>query len=267
MTALDPSLTPQAQSVIYWKQIDAFQLPEDKYDTWVLFAVTEGRFRYAIAGQTGEAGFGDLVLCPPRTTFAREVVEPLTFHFYRFDWIGGDGKSGLPDAVRLTIRDHARLVSNYVYLNRLGSRPDGAARHPLAAHILRDLWQLCCLEETPLAADARTPAKEDADAMGKAARIIRREACGKLVMKELAASLGLSPVQFTRKFQSVFGQSPIDYLTELRIREAQTLLLETRLTLDQIAERCGYDSGFYLSRIFAKRMRVSPAAYRKANRI
>ncbi|WP_051250951.1 helix-turn-helix domain-containing protein [Paenibacillus harenae] len=271
METLDSSLTPLAHSHIYWNHIQAFQLPEDKYAAWVLFAVTEGRFRYEIGGQSGEAGFGDLVLCPPDTRFAREVIEPLSFHFYRFDWIADNERNGaLPTAVRLTVRDHNRLASNYYYLKHLSASSNGdMARHDLARHLLRDLWQLSCIEAQNASDSSRhrPPKGNDEEDMQEAARMIRHHAYGRLIMKELAESIGLSPVRFTRKFQSAFGQTPIDYLTTLRLRKAQAMLLESELTLDQIAERCGYDNGFYLSRVFSKRLHISPAAYRRTNRI
>ncbi|MCZ8523462.1 helix-turn-helix domain-containing protein [Paenibacillus mucilaginosus] len=51
------------------------------------------------------------------------------------------------------------------------------------------------------------------------------------------------------------------------MQRARTLLLETSLTLDEIADRCGYENGFYLSRIFSRKMRVPPSVYRKIHRV
>jgi transcriptional regulator GlxA family with amidase domain len=86
-------------------------------------------------------------------------------------------------------------------------------------------------------------------------------------MKQLSSGLGISPVQFTRRFQAAYGQTPIDFLTSLRLQKAQALLLETELTLEQVADQCGYENGFYLSRMFSKKLNISPSAYRKSHRI
>ncbi|MNW10668.1 DNA-binding transcriptional regulator AraC [compost metagenome] len=51
------------------------------------------------------------------------------------------------------------------------------------------------------------------------------------------------------------------------MRHACSLLTGTTFSLDTIAEACGYETGFYLSRIFTKKMGMSPSAYRKAYRI
>ncbi|WP_243156780.1 helix-turn-helix domain-containing protein, partial [Clostridium beijerinckii] len=85
-------------------------------------------------------------------------------------------------------------------------------------------------------------------------------------IKDFSASLGLSSVQFTRRFHKCIGTTPIEYITSLRLRRAQVLLLRTEDTLDCIASKCGYDNGFYLSRVFAKNLGISPSDYRKKYR-
>ncbi|WP_436244961.1 AraC family transcriptional regulator [Paenibacillus sp. LjRoot56] len=44
------------------------------------------------------------------------------------------------------------------------------------------------------------------------------------------------------------------------------LLQETTLTLEKIAEACGYASGYYFSRVFSLHMSMSPSQYRKLHR-
>ncbi|MNI77000.1 HTH-type transcriptional activator RhaR [compost metagenome] len=61
--------------------------------------------------------------------------------------------------------------------------------------------------------------------------------------------------------------TPSDFVRSLRIRKAAGLLLDTDLTLNQIASRCGFENGFYLSRVFAQSMGMSPSKYRELNRV
>jgi AraC-like DNA-binding protein len=95
----------------------------------------------------------------------------------------------------------------------------------------------------------------------------QEHACDPMSIKETALRLGLSPVQFTRRFQTAAGTTPIRYVTSLRLKKAQTLLLETNYTLDNIAEKCGYLNGFYFSRVFSAQKHMSPSQYRKLYRI
>lgn len=88
-----------------------------------------------------------------------------------------------------------------------------------------------------------------------------------LSMRDLSSGMNLSPVQFTWSFKESLGVSPIDYLTSLRLRRVRTLLLETDYTIDYIVVRCGYSNGFYFSRIFSKKMKMSPSQFRRTHKI
>ncbi|MDF2721147.1 MAG: hypothetical protein K0Q59_822 [Paenibacillus sp.] len=57
--------------------------------------------------------------------------------------------------------------------------------------------------------------------------------------------------------------TPSKYLTSLRLEKAKKLLAETNWTLDQISGSCGYQNGFYLSRVFKANCLVTPNQYRK----
>lgn len=264
---------PSPVSHVFWRQKRAFQLAEDTYADWVLFAVTEGRFRYGIGAARGEAGFGDLVFCPPQTTFHREVIDPVSFHFYTFRWSSLDGRvlnetSGPEPAPcgKISIRDHNRLSSTYFYLQQ--QLADGLPKEralALLRHLFTDLWLLGCLESEPFVRPARSD-QADPD-LAEAAQWIQRNAFGPVRMKELGAAKGWSAVQLTRRFAAAYGQTPMDYLTSLRLNKAKTLLLETDMTLDEIAGECGYENGFYLSRMFSKKLRISPSAYRRMHRV
>jgi AraC family transcriptional regulator len=269
---------PYFISYAYWHQKDKFQFVQDSYAEWVMFAVENGSFRYRIGEAAGTAIFGDAILCPPGVVFEREVLEPVSFHFIRLGWPTDSFPSMLPNAasyrsegtfdftppVQLTYMDHNRLSSTYYYIHQLTRLPD-EQRLLLWDHYLNDLWQQHVVES---GFSQQTSKQQDKDPkIVEATRWLQQHAFEPVSLKELSASQDLSPVQFTRKFHAAHGTTPIDYLTTLRIQKAQTLLLETDMTLEQIAERCGYESGFYLSRVFTRRMKASPSQYRKMHRV
>nr|WP_237691047.1 AraC family transcriptional regulator [Paenibacillus caui] len=101
----------------------------------------------------------------------------------------------------------------------------------------------------------------------EAKRLLRKSAEAPFEIRQIALKLGLTPVQFTRRFAKGTGQTPLDYVTALRIGKACRLLEETDETLDSIAEQCGYESGFYLSRLFLKQKGLRPSEYRKRYRV
>ncbi|WP_339169692.1 helix-turn-helix domain-containing protein [Paenibacillus sp. FSL R5-0341] len=249
---------------IYWKKKAAFALAEDIYDAWVVFAVEEGVFRYDIGGQTGEAGFADLVLCPPHVPFRRVTITPLTFHYMQFSYDAAEDECLLPSIGKSQINDTKRLNSTYAYL-RQASEDNDAVTTGWKTHLMMDLWQLYQWEQRQSSLMER---KFTEDALMAEAAFLLEEWAGEAVsLRALAERLALSPVQFTRRFREAFQETPSDYLKAIRLKKAKALLADSRLTLTQIAERCGYENGFYLSRVFSSTIGISPSEYRRRHQV
>ncbi|OWR30378.1 hypothetical protein CDO73_10675 [Saccharibacillus sp. O23] len=264
---------------IYWQNKARFDLKEDRYETWTLFAVEEGSFRFEIVlpdsappllepppmlPLAGEAGFGGAVLCPPGGVLRRETVTPLTFHYVQFE--GSEEQSGVCPWMPglLTFEDVRRLRSNYAHLRRAegDASPEGRA---WTLHLALDLLRL---HETERRRELRPEARFTEDAlMALAAAEIEARFGAPLPLEALAAELGLSPVQFTRRFRAAFGETPSRFLKSLRLARARRLLGDTELTLAEIAERCGYENGFYLSRVFTAETGLPPSEYRRRRRV
>ncbi|WP_342572686.1 helix-turn-helix transcriptional regulator [Paenibacillus sp. FSL R5-0749] len=249
---------------IYWKKKATFALAEDIYDAWVVFAVEEGVFRYEIDGLTGEAGFADLVLCPPHVAFRRETVTPLTFHYMQFSCNTTDGENLLPPIGKSLINDTKRLASTYAYL-RQASEDNDEASTGWKTHLMLDLWRLYQWERRQSRL-METKFTEDA-LMAEAAALLEEWAGEAVSLRTLAEHLALSPVQLTRRFREAFQETPSDYLKAIRLKKAKALLADSRLTLTQIAERCGYENGFYLSRVFSSTIGISPSEYRRRHQV
>ena len=68
---------------------------------------------------------------------------------------------------------------------------------------------------------------------------------------------------FSKKFKEETGRNFIEYLTEIRLREAKRLLASTGLTIAQVGEHTGYREPKYFSRIFMKYTGMTPSSYRE----
>lgn len=55
------------------------------------------------------------------------------------------------------------------------------------------------------------------------------------------------------------------YLTQIRLKHATVLLLTTKITISEIAEKCGFSTSTYFCSVFKKEYGVTPLAYRKRN--
>jgi AraC family transcriptional activator FtrA len=82
-------------------------------------------------------------------------------------------------------------------------------------------------------------------------------------IRELARLAAMSERTFMRRFRAATGLSPADWVTRARVDAARELLENTGLSIDHIAERCGFGTPTTLRHHFRKKVGVSPAQYRK----
>jgi AraC-like DNA-binding protein len=82
-------------------------------------------------------------------------------------------------------------------------------------------------------------------------------------LAELARACKLSPSHFARAFRQTTGQPPHRWLMEQRIEKAKLLLVDTTLSLAQIAQRCGFADQSHFTRVFVQLVQSSPGQWRR----
>lgn len=82
-------------------------------------------------------------------------------------------------------------------------------------------------------------------------------------LDQLARLAHMSRSSYQRSFRKLMNTSPIDYLVNLRIREASSLLLcRPELNITEIAMQVGFSDSNYFSRMFRKIMGHTPRGFR-----
>lgn len=81
-------------------------------------------------------------------------------------------------------------------------------------------------------------------------------------LDDLAAEAGMSLAAFSRSFKATVGTSPYRYLTLARIERARSLLIQSGLSLAQIAFETGFASPGQLTRHFHAIVGLPPARFR-----
>ena len=215
---------------------------------------------------------GRLYFVPAGVRFSCRCAAAAVAHFYvHFDVLG------LPS---LALRE--------LFARPIGLPPDdalegraGEIAAALAAGAPRDDLALQCrikallyeglarhLEAVP--ADARERSLRRAARLAPvlpALEHIEAHLAERLPNARLAACCHLSGDHFLRRFRDCVGQTPAQYLLERRVTIAAQRLLFTDDSIERIAEGTGFGNRFYFSRVFTRRLGVSPAAYRKASRV
>jgi AraC-like DNA-binding protein len=78
---------------------------------------------------------------------------------------------------------------------------------------------------------------------------------------DLASQLGTNRNKLKSVFREVFGLTLTDYCAQRRVREAQALLLEGRLSIGQIAEQVGYEHQSSFTAAFRDQVGMPPREY------
>ncbi len=82
-------------------------------------------------------------------------------------------------------------------------------------------------------------------------------------LEDAAALVDLNSVYLSVLFKRSTGVNFNDYLTEIRMSEAKKFLVQTNLTINEIAEKVGYGNSKYFSQLFTKIVGLKPTVYRK----
>ena len=86
----------------------------------------------------------------------------------------------------------------------------------------------------------------------------------KLTLDTLSARYNISKYHLQRSFQHYFGQSPGEYLIQLRLTRAKELLRATDLPVSEVAYRVGMDNTSYFIYTFRTHEGTTPRQYRKS---
>lgn len=82
-------------------------------------------------------------------------------------------------------------------------------------------------------------------------------------IEDYAKKIHVSTSWFIRNFKLCTGSTPMQYILQKRICNAEALLLNTQYNINEIAQIVGYDNPLYFSRVFKRMKGLSPSEYRK----
>ena len=98
--------------------------------------------------------------------------------------------------------------------------------------------------------------------INKVFQYVQKGFSGKPTLQEAAKSIHLSVSAFCKFFKRISGKTFSDYVNEIRIAHACTLLIETDKPVSVIANECGFENLAYFNRIFLRKKKMTPGKYR-----
>jgi len=102
--------------------------------------------------------------------------------------------------------------------------------------------------------------------IGPAISLIHERLAEVLTIEELAQQVALSPSRFSALFKERIGMPPKAYIAMQRQSKIARRLLESNLSVQQIAMECGYNSMPSFTRSFVKQFGCTPSKWRAQHR-
>ena len=84
-------------------------------------------------------------------------------------------------------------------------------------------------------------------------------------INRLSSELCMSRSTLSRKLKTITGQTPIDFVHNIKMKNACRLLKETDKSITEIAYELGIDDSRYFSRRFKETFKMTPTQYRDAD--
>lgn len=214
---------------------------------WTLHITLQGCCRVFCNGTTQLAREGDAVLFPHGTCYAFFPCDEET----RTVFLTFDGRAERTDSLLFHCAPHEDTLSLLRLLDAPALRAD--AKNHLLGALLAQLQHVPCTPFPTVSLDSLA---------GRILAEINRRYAEELTLADIADTLHITPSHAIHVFGPVFGVSPIQFLIQRRIGQAQYLLLTTDQSAGDIAGQVGILSRNHFYSSFKKCTGLSPNSYR-----
>lgn len=156
-----------------------------------------------------------------------------------------------------------RIAREEAVLGAFGDIMDAIEAHPPALQQVLGGLAARLLALVYSASQDRLPGDAPGrDAVREALRAMHAGSAGAFDLPSLARRLHVSYTSFRRAFARQTGMGPHQYLLQLRIAHARTLLAGGGRSVKEIAAECGFEGEPYFCRLFKKRTGLTPGQWR-----
>ncbi len=123
------------------------------------------------------------------------------------------------------------------------------------------------LQDSPLLHSTTTLKPEQIESIYEARDILISNFTNPPTLLVLARQVNLNDCTLKKGFQQIFGTTVFGYLHNYRMERAKELLLDAKLTVNQVAQTVGYASRSAFMIAFRKKFGASPSVYSRENSV
>jgi len=194
---------------------------------------------------------GDIAFFAPGSKGGHaQTGDECPFHFVRFDL---PANSGYKAAIPQVVKNQPDVLTG---MRRAADRVIDTTDHARAF-----VWNLVC------AVSQTTAVLRGNEVLYEAEAFIRQHLSEKISIPELAERLESSPRQLLRAFRAEYGITVQEYIHRQRVQEAARLLLNTDLSIKEIANRTGYGDLHHFNKAMRQTTGLAPREYRRVGRV
>ncbi|WP_028548922.1 AraC family transcriptional regulator [Paenibacillus sp. UNC451MF] len=269
-----------------------YSISQLKLPYTLFWLVLEGKLELMIHEEKRQVSTGDIVIFPPNTMFSllpQQEEQPI-----RYLSLCGDLKIGNLDLVTVYDLPFISHIASSTGLSKLisvwgtaleafeqlgelinGDKPRSEADTPHTHLIRTDIsmqflgmqgWLYQWLQHFLSVMGEQLPVEplRFEERVMKVCQFIQHHIGSPLCLQDLADHVYLSPGYLSHLFLQSLGMPPMEYVRQMRIQTAKTMLMDSSYTIKEIAEKVGYEEQSQLSRAFRQAEGISPVQYRQS---
>jgi len=96
--------------------------------------------------------------------------------------------------------------------------------------------------------------------------VLQNMSRGAISLEEIANAMGMGRVPFYHKVRAITTKTPAEVIRELRLKHACTLLINTNISMSELAINIGFNTAENFASIFKEKFGITPLEYRMKNR-
>ncbi|MDR3115222.1 MAG: AraC family transcriptional regulator [Treponema sp.] len=244
--------------IVFRQCTPAWRLLPHRVSNFDITYVIQGNAGYTIDDITYELSAGDLLCLPENVkkeavTYPGRLMHCFSVNFQPKDLNMERVELHLPLVHHIGVRnDLIQLFDDLVYTwqeHRSGYR---LKCRGILSLILYDILEAAVFETFSCDQDKR---------IKQALRYITRNYAKKITVKKLAAMAGLNTAYFGVLFKRVTGVRVHQYIANVRIHNAKTMLKSGAYRVAEVAEYCGYNDAFHFYKHFKRIVGIPPSHY------
>ena len=241
------------------------QMPSTHYhDHYEIYYLVKGEIRYFIGNMTFDLKAGDMVLIPPgvihKTASAADNSMERILLIFTDNFLLKDPGDKIFDCFGRYYIENAGALEKLL----IAIESEHYSKDKYSFDIIRCYIETLLIRLSRIVSDtvAEKPVQSE---FQKIANYITENYASEITLEKLSQMYSISKSHLSRQFKLTTGFGLNEYITLVRIKNAERLILNTSYPITDIATMCGFNDSSYFSVVFKKIKGISPLKLRLSN--